>query len=409
VSHAHDSALAEAGELPDRRRVVGVLGVTQILAWGSSFYLPAVLAKPIAVDTGWPLSLVVGGLSLGLILSAFVSPRVGRLIGRHGGRPVMAAGSCLIGVGLIVLSAAPSLPVFLLGWLVVGAGMGAGLYDAAFATLGRIYGRSARPTIVALTLFGGFASTVCWPLSAYLLAHFGWRGTCVGYAAIQLLVSLPLHLLLLPRVPPVASEANAERARGGRALLRFDQRLEFVLLSAIVTMAGANAAIVGVHVIAILQTRGLDIATAVALGALIGPSQVVARVGEMTIGRRFHPIWTLLAATLLVFGGLTLLLLDVPLVGFTLILYGAGNGIYSIARGTVPLVLFGEANYAPLMGRLAFPSFTAQAIAPPAAAYLLQDAGAHVVLAAMAGLAAINLCVTLALLLKCRARPGAAT
>ena len=406
MSGADDSAPFRSGDPPDRRRIVGVLGVTQILAWGSSFYLPAVLAKPISADTGWPLSLVVGGLSLGLLVSGFVSPRVGRMIGRYGGRPVMALGSGLIGVGLIVLAAAPVLPVFALGWLVIGAGMGSGLYDAAFATLGRIYGQTARPTIVALTLFGGFASTVCWPLSAFLLAHFGWRGTCLSYAAVQLLFSLPVHSLTLPRVPvaPLDRGGGAETGQKRGPLLRADRRRRFVLLSAIVTMAGGNAAIVGVHALTILQTRGLDVATAVGLGALIGPSQVAARVGEMAFGRRYHPMWTLLLATLLVFAGLLLLLLDVPFVGGALILYGAGNGLYSIARGTVPLAFFGEENYAPLMGRLAFPSFLAQAAAPPAAALLLQAAGPHALLGVMVGVATINLGVTGYLWLSLRSR-----
>ena len=177
---------ATAGDRAVRWPVITALGVTQIMAWGSSYYLPAVLARPIAVDTGWPLGWVIGGLSLGLLAAGAVSPIVGRVIASRGGRPVLAASACLLAMGLLLLSLAHSLPVFWAAWLVIGLGMGAGLYDPAFATLGRMYGESGRSAITALTLFGGFASTVCWPLSAFLESHVGWRGACQAYAAVQL-------------------------------------------------------------------------------------------------------------------------------------------------------------------------------------------------------------------------------
>ena len=175
----------------DRRLVVGALGVTQILAWGSSTYLPAVLNAPVVADTGWPVTWVAGGLSAGQLMAAAVSPRVGRAIGEWGGRIVLAASAGLLAIGLAIIGAASSLPVYVLGWTIIGAGMGAGLYDAAFATLGTIYGQSARSAITTLTLYGGFASTVCWPLSAFLVERYGWRSTCFVYAAIQLCVSMP--------------------------------------------------------------------------------------------------------------------------------------------------------------------------------------------------------------------------
>src|SRR4051812_28618978 len=178
--------------------VVSALGVGQIMAWGSSFYLTPVLAKPIAEETGWPLTWVVGALSLGLLVSGLVSPRVGRAIDRSGGRNVLAASAVLLGAGLACLGLAPNLPGFVLGWVVIGMGMGAGLYDPAFSALGRLYGEGARSAITQVTLYGGFASTVCWPLSAFLLERLGWRATCLAYAAIQLALILPLYLTALP-------------------------------------------------------------------------------------------------------------------------------------------------------------------------------------------------------------------
>ncbi len=140
--------------------MISALGVVQILAWGSSFYLLGVLAGPIEADTGWALAWVFGGLTLGLLVAGLISPSVGRLIGERGGRPVLAAAAVVLACGLVVIGAAPSLPVFLAGWALLGLGMGCGLYDPAFATLGRLYGAEARPAITTLTLWGGFASTV---------------------------------------------------------------------------------------------------------------------------------------------------------------------------------------------------------------------------------------------------------
>jgi MFS family permease len=263
---------------PSRRLVIATLGVTQIFAWGSSYYLPAVLSKPIAADTDFPLPLVVGGLSLGLLAASVVSPHVGALIERHGGRPVLVGSSLLLAAGLVLLELAHSLPAYLLAWLVMGLGMGAGLYDAAFATLGRAYGEEAHSAITPVTLWAGFSSTVCWPLSAYLSDHLGWRGTCFAYAALQLALALPAHFVLLPplRPAPVVLDCGPSApsaAPAGRA---------FLLLAGVVTIGGAVSAVFSVHVLTLLQARGLDLATAVALGALVGPSQVGARVLDPT-------------------------------------------------------------------------------------------------------------------------------
>ena len=199
---------------PDRSRVVAALGVAQLIGWGTSFYFPGVLAAPIAADTGWPLSLIVGGVSLGLLMAGLISPQVGRVIARRGGRPVLAASSLSFAAGLCVIGLAPSLWVYLVGWIIVGAAMGTGLYDAAFAALGRLYGAAARGPITALTLFGGFASTVFWPLGAFLAATFGWRNACFAYAALHLLIALPL-VLTFP-AGKAAPSATPRRQPSGR-------------------------------------------------------------------------------------------------------------------------------------------------------------------------------------------------
>ena len=381
-------------EEPRRAVVISALGVTQILAWGTSYYLPAVLAKPIAADTGWPLSFVVGGLSLGLLAAGVVSPRVGRAIQALGGRPVLALSSVLLGTGLGLLALATNLALFFTAWAVIGLGMGAGLYDAAFATLGRAYGAGARSAITTLTLWGGFASTVCWPLSALLVEQFGWRGTCGLYAALQLAFALPVHVLLMPRVSPadetaLAAQGHAAPTRGG-VLDAEARRRAFLLVAAIITFGSVVASVISVHLLTVLQARGFELAGAVALGALVGPSQVGARIVESAFHRRYHPIWTMMACTVLLGLGIGLLLFRLPIVAMALAIYGAGNGLTSIARGTVPLALFGPGGYAALMGRLALPSLLAQALSPSVAALVIERGGPDLLLGILFAVAALN-------------------
>jgi MFS family permease len=372
-----------------RRLVVPALGITQILAWGSTFYLLAVLAAPIVKDAGWSYDWVVAGLSLGLAVAGLVSPRVGRAIKVSGGRPVLASGAAIIALGLLLIGSSQNLVWYLGGWLVLGAGMGSGLYDAAFSTLGTIYGRDSRNPISQVTLYGGFASTVCWPLSSLLVEHLGWRGACFVYAAIQAGLSLPTYLMVLPRAAPVAGTQAEGSPRTAMRLAR-DEVPSFVVLAAIVTIAAAILAMMGTHLLALLQAKGMTLSTAVTLGMLIGPSAVGARMIETTLGRYYHPIWTMTASALLTAAGALLLLGYFPFAALAIILYASGNGIGSIARGTLPLALFGAARYPVLMGRLALPLLIAMSIAPYIGALALEAGGPNSTIAIIAALAVTN-------------------
>ena len=380
---------------PPRLVVVSAIGVAQILAWGSSYYLLAVLAGPIAADTGWSLTWIMGALSIGMLVSGLASPRIGHLIHGRGGRPVLAASAVLLAAGLLVLGLAPGLPVFVAAWVVIGLGMAAGLYDPAFSSLGRLYGEEARSAITHVTLFGGFASTVCWPLSALLVEQVGWRGACLTYAAIHLAVVLPLYLLGVPREERRLPDSPRDGTATGQ--VRPEQRLAFVLLAAGFTLAAVVMTVVSVHLLTLLQSRGVGLAAAVALGALIGPSQVGARILEMLVGRKAHPIWSLLASAVLVAIGLGMLAGGVTAAGAGIVLYGAGSGIRSIARGTVPLALFGREGYAVLMGRIAMPTLVAQAASPSIGAWLLDGFGATVTLTVLLGGAVLNILLVLPL------------
>jgi MFS family permease len=394
-----------SAQQPSPRVVITALGFAQILAWGTSFYFPAVLAAPIVADTGWSLAWVVGGTSIGLLVAGLISPQVGRLVHEKGGRPVLAASSVLFAAGI---GLAPSLPIYLIAWIVLGAGMGCGLYDAAFAALGRLYGRGARGPITNLTLFGGFASTVCWPLSAFLANTFGWREACLIYAAMHLVVALPLQLVIpagrAHNIDHGASDAPARSEPGETRALAHEQ-LVLMLLALVMTIAAGIGSIVVVHLLIFLQARGVELAMAVTFGTLFGPAQVGARVLERVFGQRYHPIWTMIASCTLMFGGLLLLMISAPILSVAILLYGAGYGISWIARGTLPLALFGPQRYPILIGRLAFPSLIGQALSPALGALLLERYGTDATIAALTLFAGINLLVIGLLWRLCKLSP----
>ncbi len=390
--------------MASRPVTITALGIAQILGWGTSFYFPAVLAPPIVADTGWSLFWVVSGASVGLLIAGLISPRVGAVIERRGGRPVLALSSLLYASGLAIVGLAPNLAVYLLGWVVLGGGMGTGLYDAVFAALGKLYGEDARAPITNLTLFGGFASTVCWPLSAVLAENFGWRGACLIYAGLHLAVSLPLQMAVMP---PLASQASGIAAADTPAkpqttLLVGHQRMIFWLLALILTISAGIGSIVIVHFMIFLQARGADFALAVTLGTLFGPAQVGARVIERLFGQHYHPVWTMIGSCVFMAIGLVLLLTGFPILALTIVLYGGGYGIMWIARGTLPLALFGADRYATLMGRLAFPSLIVQALSPSAAALLIEWSGAGLTLAVLTALALVNVALVAVLWALCR-------
>jgi MFS family permease len=392
------SDIAPPAAPPSPLVVVPALGVVQLLMWGSTVYLLAVLAPAIVADTGWSLRWVIAGVSLGLLVAGLISPQVGRAVDRWGGRPVLATSAVFASSAFATLALAPSLPVYFLGWILMGLGMGTGLYDAAFAALGRLYGEKARSAITNLTLFGGFGSTLCWPLSAFMVATWDWRTACIVYAVLHIM-ALPIHLLVFPReVAKSAERVAAERAqRRTVAALTRDESVMFWLLAGLQTLAQAIGTIVIVHLLVFLQARGLTLAAAVALGTLFGPAQVGARVIERLFGNYYHPIWTMIAASAGMTVGLAMLLVDLPLVAAAVLVYGAGYGVTWIARGTLPLAIFGSERYPVLIGRLAFPSLIAQAASPFAGALMIEGLGAMTTVSILTVAAALNLALALAL------------
>jgi len=384
------------------RIVITALGVSQILAWGTSFYIPAVFAEPIVADTGWSLSFVVGGTSLGLLVAGLISPQVGKLIDRHGGRPVLLASSLFYATGLCTIGLAPVLPVYLLGWALIGAGMGTGLYDAVFAALGRMYGSEARGPITNLTLFGGFASTICWPFSAFMIEHVGWRTACLIYAGLHLGLSLPLEMAVVRKTPKAATQSVRPDDAKPAEPERHNETTIFALLAVVLSLAAGVGSIVVVHLLIFLQARGVDFAVAVSLGTLFGPSQVGARVVERLFGNRYHPIWTMIGSCTLMALGLLMLSASVPALVLTIVLYGGGYGVSWIGRGTLPLALFGPVRFPRLMGKLAFPSLIVQALAPSIGAFLIERTGVDATIGVLTAIALVNVVLIGTLWWLCR-------
>ena len=251
-------------------------------------------------------------------------------------------------------------------------------------------------------MFGGFASTVCWPLSALLVAEFGWRGACLIYAGIHLAVVLPLYLFALPREPRRHAATSAPlddqmRKGRGKGPVPAESMVLFMLLAATITVSSMISTVVSVHLLSILRARDIALAAAVALGAMVGPSQVGARAIEMLISRYHHPIWTMVASTLFVAFGVGALWGGLPIISAALVFYGAGIGIESIARGTLPLALFGEDRYPAIMGRIAMPSLIAQAVSPSLGALLLARFDASGTLAALFATAILDVLLVVAL------------
>ena len=359
--------------------IIIALGTTQTLAWASSYYLPAILADPIARDLGVSSNWIFAAFSASLVISALLGPRIGRQIDLVGGRPVLSMSNVVFAAGLTLLGFSYSIPVMVLAWLLLGIGMTGGLYDAAFAALGRIYGDAARRSITGITLIAGFASTVGWPLSALGLETIGWRNTCFAWAAAHILIGLPINLLMLPAVKG-AKAAVANAVKPHIPIDRTMILLGFVFAAAW-TVTGAMAA----HLPRIMEAAGATTAQAVFAGALIGPSQVAARIFEASFLSRFHPlVSTKLACLTHPIGAAVLGLAGGGAASAFAIFHGTGNGILTIARGTLPLAIFGPQNYGYRLGIIGAPARMAQAAAPLLFSLLIDTMGSRVLIVSSA-------------------------
>jgi MFS family permease len=303
---------------------------------------------------------VFTAFSAGLLISALFGPTAGRLIDVHGGRRVLPASNVIFAAGLASLGMSSGPLGLFSSWVLIGIGMSAGLYEAAFSTLAGIYGANARRAITGITLIAGFASTVCWPISAYLDVTIGWRATCFVWAAAHLAIGLPINLMLPSRGIAEKSAPSTSADAPVRRRLLVMGGLSFVF-AATWFCSTAMAA----HLPRLLQESGATLAAAVAAAALVGPAQVGARVLEFWFMRRFHPIVSARVASLAhPVGAAGLMAIGSPAASAFSLAHGAGNGVMTISMGTLPLALFGPAGYGLRQGLMMAPARFIAATAP---------------------------------------------
>jgi predicted MFS family arabinose efflux permease len=385
------------------------LGLAQTLAWASSYYLPAVLAAPMAAALGTATSTVFAAFSLALLASAAVGPWAGRAIDRIGGRPVLIASNLVFAAALVALGLAQAPWQMFAAWALMGVAMGSGLYEAAFATVVRLHGREARVAITGITLFAGLASTVGWPLSAWLDSTHGWRAACLAWAALHLLIGVPLNAWLPKADPagPPGAATDAAKADAGAGLDAARQRQAAVLMGYVFAVAWFTSTAMAAHLPRLLLASGATLAAAVAVAALVGPAQVAGRIVEFAWLRRAHPLLSARLATLAhPLAALCLLLAGSGAASVFAVLHGLGNGILTIAVGTLPLLIFGASGYGQRQGLLTLPARIVQAGAPFLFGLAVERWGAGALwVSALLGLTAFAALARLARVLRTGAPP----
>ena len=359
------------------RRTVICLGLSQLICWGVSYYLIGIFGEPIAAEMHWSRPLVYGGFSAALLAMGLASPLTGRFIDRYGGQRVMVSGSVLTALGCALLSTATNIALYYAAWLCLGVAMRMTLYEAAFASLARIGGPRARRPIAQVTLFGGLASTTFWPIGHAIADMAGWRGAVLAYAGFALL-TIPLHLA----IPDTRFDVSGNATTGAEpAPQRKSERRQIIAASVYATIATLASFLnsgMSAHMIPILAGLGVAASVAVWIATLRGIGQSLARMAEVLFGGRLHPLQLNMIAALILpvafaiglFSGHT----AIAAVAFAFG-YGAGNGIATITRGTLPLVLFDIRAYGAVTGRLLVPSFLLAALAPTAYAFVIERFG----------------------------------
>jgi len=356
-------------------RAVIVLCITQILGWGALFYPPGLTMPHIAAAHGWSLAQALLGFSIALGVSGLTAPYACGLIERHGGHYIMAGGALIGALGLLLLPFASHYWLYLASWVLLGVAMACNLYDPAFTALARIFGTASRRPITLVTFVGGLASTFSWPTTQMLIASGGWRTAYFFFAGVMAFIIAPLYAFVLPRnavyVPPPAAK-GAPVAATAKTISPVGA--PFLLMAAgfachAILQSGTLS-----HLLTILQRGGIDASTAVVIGALFGPAQVLTRIADFVSGGRLHPLWlvriamgTMVCAfTLLVVAGFS------PGIAMTFaVMLGAANGVVTIARGALPLAMFGAVGYGRVVGRIARPAQICQALSPFALAYVI--------------------------------------
>ncbi len=387
-----EKEILESGNLSIPKNIV--LGLAQILLWGGSFFILAILAGPIMKETGWSHQLVYGCLSLSLLVSGLISPKIGRIINSKNSSLVLLYSGIAMGIGLILIGLSQHFFVFVLGWFIIGIAMGMGLYDALFATLGKKYGKDASKSIVQITLISGFAPTVSWFLVSLLLSNFGWRNVCFIFATILIIAIYPIHRFAFDAITE-HEEIVPSNFRESISSEVFRSKVFYLLIISF-TIGSVLMTGISIHLIDILLNNNMSMVNAVTIAALLGPSQVGVRIFDLILPEK-TPVKTAVISSIAILLGLTIFFLDPKMAFLGVILFGLGNGMRSILRGTLPLWIYGPESYATIMGKLARLPLIAQAITPLIGGFIIHRFGTVAFLNVLCLLAMLNIIFIVAL------------
>ena len=344
------------------------LGFGQILLWGGSYFMLSILGQPIMDETNWSHDFIYGSLSLAMLISGLISPKIGKAINSQERNLIMPLSGLIMAIGLMIISLSHHQVLFVTGWVIVGIAMGMGLYDALFASLGKKYGRNASQSIAQIMLISGFTTTIIWPLLSYLNNQFGWRITLYIFATILILFTIPTHIFSFLKSKPHPSKLNkteVETKNSPQEKTTFvpDLKLSFYLLLINFTIGTVLMTGIYVYILDMLQHKGLSVNEAITITAFLGPAQVCIRAVDVILPKR-TPVVTAIISSITIFIAFTLLLFSPMIAALGVVLFGLGNGLRSILRGTLPLWIYRPKIYATMIGKLAVMPLIAQALTP---------------------------------------------
>ena len=379
------------------------LGMTQVIGWGSGFYLPAILAVPISQDLGITTESFFWAFTLSLLLSGLLGPRVGKAIDRFGGRKVLPIGTASFAIGLTILALSVNFPMLVIGWLLIGVGASMGNYDAAFATAVNFFAEKSNRVIAGITVFAGFSSTISWPLTTLMLEQFGWREAVWLWVVLHLAVNLPLHLTIPKSEMREVTDLTGPIRKLVRNRFRFD--LLVVIFAVMFALEGFIVSSVNTTLPFLLSELGATSAVALLAATILGPSQVLARVLMVAMDRWLTPMSVAFVSIVAhPLGVILVLLFGVGALIPFVILHGIGVGLNPFIRGSLPLLFFGADHFGQRQGYIMMLSKIVSALSPTLLMLLvLSDPILGILVTMVIGLLALLLLGWLQLLRKSRA------
>ena len=378
------------------------LGITQIVGWGSGFYLPAILAVPISQDLGISTEYFFWAFTLSLLASGLLGPRVGKAIDRYGGRKVLPIGTLSFAAGLAILALSINFPMLVVGWILIGIGASMGNYDAAFATAVNFFAEKSNKVIAGITVFAGFSSTISWPLTTLMLQQFGWREAVWLWVLLHLLVNLPLHMT----IPKSEMREVTDLTGPIRKLVRNKFRLDLlvVIFAVMFALEGFIVSSVNTTLPFLLTELGASSGIALLAATILGPSQVLARVLMVALDRWLTPMRVAFISIVAhPLGVVLVLLFGVDALIPFVILHGIGVGLNPFIRGSLPLLFFGADHYGQRQGYIMMLSKIISALSPTLLTLLvLSDPLLGIMVTGSLGTLALGLLGALQLIKKAR-------